>query len=122
MLYGQNVTVRPNFARGGILGLEVSGEGNGPTLSYRATIIIGRVTQLLVRSSSDQILYNQSIASNGLSIVSFDPPEYLGAYTFYFPVYSYGSVSIILRGAWGAMDIVDGIPVTSNYGAPSPSY
>ena len=122
MLYGQNVTVRPNFAAGGILGLEVSREGNGSTIFYRATIMIGGgATQLLVKSSSDQILYEQTITSNDPSIVSFDPPEYIGGYTFYFPVYANGSVSIILNGAWGALDIVDGVPVTSNYGAPAPS-
>ncbi|MCL5068467.1 MAG: hypothetical protein M1368_08975 [Thaumarchaeota archaeon] len=122
MLYGQSVTVRPNFAGGGILGLEVLREGNGSTIFYRATVIISEgVTQLLVRSSSGQILYNQAITSNGPTIVTFDPPEYIGAYTFYFPVYSNGSVSIILNGAWGALDRVEGIPVASNYGAPAPS-
>ncbi len=122
MLYGQKVTVRPNFAGGGISGLELSRQENSSTIFYRATIIIGEgATQLLVRSSSGQILYNQSITSNGPTIVSFDPPEYVGAYTFYFPVYSNGSVSVILNGAWGALDIVNGVPVTSNYDASAPS-
>ncbi|MDG6907032.1 MAG: hypothetical protein JRN20_14765, partial [Nitrososphaerota archaeon] len=121
MLYGQNVTVRPNFT-GGILGLEVSREGNGSTIFYRATVIVSEgVTQLLVKRSNGQIFYNQTITSNGPAIVSFDTPGYVGAYTFYFPVYSNGPVSIILSGGWGGQDIVDDISVTSNYGAPAPS-
>lgn len=71
--------------------------------------------------SNGQIFYSQTIASSGPAIVSFDLPGYVGAYTFSFPLYSNGSVSIILKGAWGAMDRVDGIPLTSNYGAPAPS-
>ena len=48
-------------------------------------------------------------------MVSFNPPEYVGTYTFKFPVYSNGSVSISLNGAWGAINKIVDIPVTSEY-------
>ena len=124
MLYGQNVTVHPNFVGGGITGLEVSREGNG-SIFYVATVSIGSesggITQRWVRSDTGQILYNETIASNGPVIVSFNPPDYVGTYTFDFPAYSNGTVSIDLDGSWGALNAIAGIPVTSNYGSPPSS-
>jgi len=122
MLYGQNVTVQPNFAGGGITSLVVSREGS---IFYVATVFIGNesggVSSIAVTSNSGQVLYNETIASNGSAIVSFNPQGFSGAYTFEFPVYSNGTVSIDLNGAWGALNTIADIPVTSNYGAPAPS-
>ena len=124
MLYGQNVTVPTNFAGGGITGLVVSGEGQG-SVFYDATVFIGSesggMSSIVVTSNSGQVLYNETIAGNGPVIVSFNPQEYVGEYTFEFPVYSNGTISIDLNGVWGALNTIAGIPVTSNYGAPAPS-
>jgi hypothetical protein len=124
MLYGQNVTVPTNFAGGGITGLVVSGEGQG-SVFYDATVFIGSesggMSSIVVTSNSGQVLYNETIAGNGPVIVSFNPQEYVGAYTFEFPVYSNGTISIDLNGVWAALNTIAGIPVTSNYGAPAPS-
>jgi len=124
MLYGQNVTIHPNFVGGGIIGVEVSREGNG-SIFYVATIQIasesGGMAQLWVRSDTGQILYNETIASSFPVIVSFNPPGYVGTYMFDFPAYSNGTVSIDLNGSWGALNAIAGIPVTSNYGAPPSS-
>ncbi|MGA2876732.1 MAG: hypothetical protein ABSE82_14505 [Nitrososphaerales archaeon] len=123
MLYGQNVTVDSDFAGGGITSLVVSSEGNG-SIFYDATISIdggGGVTQLLVMSDSGQVLYNESITSNDPMIASFSPPEFIGAYTFEFPVYSNGTISINMNGTWGSIDRIVDVSVASNYGEPAPS-
>ncbi|MGA2875531.1 MAG: hypothetical protein ABSE82_08335 [Nitrososphaerales archaeon] len=111
--FGQYVVVEPNFVGGGITNLQVSQEG-GASL-YMATIQTVGESSITVESNTGQILYNETVASNGPVIVSFNPTEYVGTYTFEFPVYSNGSVSISLNGAWGGINKIVDIPVTSEY-------
>ena len=119
MLYGKTVEVGTNFEGGGITGFAVSKEG--PDL-YEATIQTDSgIVRLLVEDSEGKILYNGTMESSEASIVSFNPSQYVGSYTFEFPVYSNGTVSVESIGAWGAVDKIVGIQVTSSYGERVPT-
>ena len=119
MLYGETVDVGTNFQGGGITGFAVSKEG--PDL-YEATIQTDSgIVRLLVEDSEGKILFNETMESSEPSIVSFNPSSYVGSYTFEFPVYSNGTVSVESIGAWGAVDKIVGVQITSSYGEQVPT-
>ena len=127
MIFGENQTtwIYPNFAGGGIIGLDgnpVSLDGGS---SYQVSLLMGNesggASYIWVVNDRGQILFNESLPTSP-SYSSLGQAAYAGEITFKFPVADTNhSVTIYVENPWGGISIIGGVDITSTP-PPSPLY
>jgi hypothetical protein len=120
MVWGQNVTV-PVCVGGCLFGLASPPLAIGAN-AYQVTPIVGQMvggaTQVWVKNNLGTLLDNESLPSSYPRAGSFAPPGFTGLRTLEFNVPNNStSISLFVRNSWGAVAILQGIPV----GSPQPT-
>jgi hypothetical protein len=120
MVWGQNVTI-PVCVGGCLFGLASPPQATGAT-TYQVTPVLGQMsggaTQIWVKNNLGTLLDNESVASNYPLIGSLAPSSFIGIRTLEFDVPGNStSISLFIRNSWGAVALLQGIPV----GSPQPT-
>lgn len=128
MVYGENKTtsIVPNFAGGGLTGLDgIPVPIDGGT-SYEVSLLIGNgsggASRIWVVSDRGEVLYNLSLPVSSLSDSYLGPSGEVGQVTIQFPVGNTNhSVAIYLENAWGGTNVIDGVVLAPQH-PPLPNY
>jgi hypothetical protein len=116
MVWGQNVTV-PIFIGGCLFGLASPPQAVGAA-AYLITPILGQMTggatQVWIKNNLGALLDNESLPSSYPLAGSFAPPGFTGLRTLEFNLPDNStSISLFVRNSWGAVFVLQGIPVSS---------
>jgi hypothetical protein len=119
MIYGENQTtiISPDFAGGGLVGLDGNPVSLDGGTTYQVSLLIGNqsggASQVWVVSDNGEVLYNESLPISSLSTSLLSPSGYVGDYMFQFSVGNTNhSVTIYVENAWGGISIIEGVSVS----------